>query len=266
MYGYKKRTYRRAGKSMRKSAPKRTYKRRSNFTKKVQRVVTKMAEKKQTTTTQINDGITTGDNTILMKNIPLTPILSQGSAENGRVGNCVRVTYGVISGYINMLPYNVATNTFPALKVRLMLVSYKNRNVSALSAPNLVVGDFDTFYDNGGNGVPAQGNIYDILAPVNTQRWVIHAQKIIDLSLTGSSTAYPNTTAPIQSGTFSKYFKFTYGKHLGKLVFDDNVGSNYPTNKNLFLLVQPVTADGSARQAGPVAEMHYKIDTQYTDL
>lgn len=265
MYVYRKRTNRR--KPLRKpTAPKRTVRGKSTFAKRVQQVVTKMAEKKQTTTTQINDGITTGDNTVLVKSIPLCPILSQGSAENGRVGNTVNVKYGVISGYINMLPYNSITNTFPALKVRLMLVSYKNRNVSALSAPNLVVGDFDTFFDNGGNGVPFQGNIYDIMAPVNTQRFTLHAQRILELSLSGTNAAYTNTTAPIQSGSFSKYFKFKFGKHLGKLIFDDNVGSNYPTNKNLFLLIQPVTADGTARQAGPIAEVHYKIDTQYTDL
>lgn len=258
--------YGRRRKPLRKSGTKRTYKRKSTFAKKVQSVVTRMAEKKQTTTTQINDAITPADNTILVKYINLAPILSQGSAENGRIGNSVKVTSGVIAGYINMLPYNVATNTFPSIKVRLMLVSYKNRNASATSAQNLVVGDLDTFFDNGANGVPFQGNMYDILAPVNTQRFTLHSQRILDLSLSGNSTAYPNSTGPHQSGKYQQYFKFNYGKHLGKLVFDDNVGTNYPTNKNLFLIIQAVSTDGSARQAGPVAEAHYKIDTKYTDL
>jgi len=248
-----------------KRAAKRSTK--STFAKKVQRVVTRMAEKKQTTTTQINVPLTTGDNSILVPNFTMVPTLSQGSAENGRIGNSVKVTYAKVAGYINMLPYNATTNTFPNLKVRVMLASYKNRNVLANSSPNVVVGDFDTFFDNGANGVPFQGTMYDILAPVNSQRWTIHSQRILDLSLGGSTTSYPNTTVPVNgNGSYQKYFSFSFAKQLGKLTWDDTIGSNYPTNKNLYLLIQPITTDGSARQAGPIAEVHYKWDVHYTDL
>lgn len=250
--------------------PKRTYTRKSGkkdtFASRVRKAITSFAEKKQFTTTQVNSSVVTGDNSVLVSNISLCPILISGTLENQRIGNSVRVSRGVISGYINMLPYSAITNTFPNLKVRLMLVSYRNRNVSALSAPNLVVGDFDTFFDNGSNGNSLQGTMYDILAPVNTQRWTLHSQRILDLSLAGSSTAYGATTVPHESGKYQKYFKFNFGKHLGKLTFDDSVGSNYPTNKNLFLLIQPVTSDGSSRQSGPIAECHYKMDIHYTDI
>jgi len=261
---YSRKPYR---KPVRKSAPKRNYRRKSTFVKKVQRVITKMAEKKQTTTTQINVGLTTGDNSVLVPYIALAPILSQGSAENGRIGNSVMVKYARIAGYVNMLPYNSITNTFPCIKLKMWLVSYKNRNASATNDQTLVIGDMATFFENGASGVPFQGTMYDAICPCNSSRWTVHSTRTFDLTLGGASTAYPNTTAPVVgNGSFQKYFSFDFAKHLGKLMYDDTSGSNYPTNKNCFLIMQPITADGSSRQAGPVAEIHYRYDVQYTDL
>lgn len=241
--------------------------RKAAFNRKVRNVVRSMAEKKQTTTTQINQSLTIGDSSVLVNYITLPPVLAQGTAENQRIGNSIQVTSGVISGYVNMLPYNSITNTFTNLKVRLMLVSQKIRNVSTTLSSTLALGDLDTFFDNGSNGVPFQGTMYDLLAPVNTQRWTLHAQKILTLSLGNSTNSYGNTTAPSSgSGSYQQYFKFYFGRQLGKLVYDDNIGSQLPTNKNLFLIIQPVTSDGGPRQSGSVAEIHYKYDVNYMDM
>lgn len=262
----RKRTYRKKRAVVRKRAAKRIYKRKSNLNRRVKSIVKGMAEKKQTTSTQINVALTSGDSSVLVPYIALCPPLSQGSAENGRIGNSVSVTSGVISGYVNMLPYNATTNTFTNLKVRMMLVSQKIRNTTSTLASTLTVSDFDTFFDNGANGVPFQGTMYDILAPVNSQRWTVHADRILTLALTNSNATYGNTTAPSNSGVYQQAFKFYFGKQLGKLIYDDTVGSQLPTNKNLYLVVQPITSDGSARQAGPIAEIHYKYDVHYVDL
>lgn len=242
---------------------------RATFARRVRKVVTRMAEKKQTTTTQLNINLTSADTSVLMNYVPLAPILAQTSAENGRDGNEVQVTSAKISGQINMLPYNSITNTFPNIKVKLWLVSYKNRNSSPSNAQDLGLSDFSTFFENGSSGVPPQGTLYDMWAPVNSSRWTVHATKTMNLSIGNNSATgtYQNTTAPaVGNGNYQAPFSFNFGKHLGKLIYDDNNGSNYPTNKNCFLLIQPVTSDGSARQAGPIAKLHYRYDVRYTDL
>lgn len=240
---------------------------RKSFNAKVRSAIKGMAEKKQTTTTQINVPLTTGDNSTLVPNIALAPVLSQNTTENSRVGNEVRVTSASISGYINMLPYNATTNTFTNLKVRMMLVSQKIRNTTNTLASTLTVGDFDTFFDNGANGVPFQGTMYDAISKINTQRWSVHADRIFTLSLGNSTSSYGNTTAPSSgSGSYQARFKFYFGKQLGKLIYDDNVGSQLPVNKNVYLIVQPICSDGSSRQIGPIAEIHYVYDVRYIDI
>lgn len=254
----------------RSKAPRRVYKKKvsssGSFAKRVKKVITGFAEKKQTTTCQVNSSITTADTSVLISYIPLCPSISQTAAENGRVGNQIRVSYGQIAGYINMLPQSL-NNTFANLKVRLFLVSMKNRNTTTSFNESLTTADLQTFFDNGANGVPFQGTMFDILSEVNKEQWTLHAQKTLTLSLGGSNTTYPITTSPISgSGSYQQFFKFNYGKHLGKLIYNDSVGSQFPTNKNLYLFMQAVSSDGSSRQAGPVAEAHYKIDTRYTDI
>lgn len=230
---------------------------------KIKRIVKSMAETKSNVLVSINNGITTGDVAVVPYNIVLSPVLTQGtSASNQRIGNKVQVVSGVIDGYINMLPYNATTNTYPNIKVKLFLASYKNKNVSAVSSPTLVAGDFATFFEG---GFPFQGNMYDLLAPVNEDNWVIHKQKVLTLSLGASSTSYPSQTTPLEgTSTYQRYFKFYFGKLLGKLQYNDTYNS--PVNKNLYLIVQPITTDGSGRQAGNICEIHYKYECKYKDM
>lgn len=252
-----------------KRKPRKYSKAKGSFAKKVRKVITKMAEKKQTTTTQLNINVSTADSGILMNYVPLSPILSQTSAENGRIGNEVRVTSAIIKGQINMLPYNSITNTFPNLKVKMWLVSYKNRNASPTNAQDLGISDFSTFFENGSTGVPPQGTLFDMYNQVNSSRWTVHASKVLNLSLSSNTATgtYQNTTSPaVGNGSYYGTFAFSFGKHLGKLMYDDNSGSNYPTNKNCFLLIQPVASDGSSRQVGPICKLHYMYDCRYTDI
>lgn len=257
----------------RKLGPKRVMKKtarritRRPINYQIRRVVKSMAESKISTYQAINQSIACADSTVLPTFIPLTPAVAQGSAENQRSGNRIMATSGVIEGYVNMKPYDAVTNTFPSVKVKMWIVSYKNRNVSSNSDPTLALADFSTFFDSGASGIPMQGNIIDMIATVNTDRWTVHKSKVVTLSLGGASTSYPDTTGPHEgSGTYQKYFKFYFGKHLGKLIYDDVVGSGYPTNKNLYIVFQSVTTDGSARQTGPIAEFHYKYDVKFKDF
>lgn len=258
-YG-KKRPMGKRGKKRVSRKPKRTAART------IRRVVRGMAETKRQLAYYVNQPLSIGDNTILPYIVTLAPALAQGAEDNRRIGNEITVVSGTVSGYVNMLPYNATTNTFPSLKVRMMVVSYKNRNVSANSDPTLVSADFSTFFNNQASGIPFQGTILDMFGEVNKERWTLHSEKIVDLTLGGSSTTYPDATGPHQSGTYQKAFKFYFGKHLGKLKYDDSVGSQFPTNKNLFLIVQPVRSDGTGREVGAVAELHYKLDIRYKDM
>lgn len=238
-----------------------------SFDTKVKKPVIKMAEKKQQSAISINNSVTPADTAILPYYAVMTPALAQSATEIGRIGNKVKISSAYVKGYVNLLPYNVATNTFPDLKVRLLLVSYKRRNVNATNLPTLALSDVQDILQVGGGGIPFQGNMTDVLCPINNEVWTVYHDKVVTLSLGGSSTGYGATTTPHSgSGSYQTGFNFSMGKALNNLNYDDDVGSQFPTNKNLWLIAQPITTDGGARQAGPVCEIHWTTVFNYTDV
>lgn len=251
----------------RKVYRKKTTTKRKSINYKIRKVVKSMAESKMKNLFQINQSIVTagvGYNTFYRQ---LVPALSVGAGDGQRVGNRVLVSSAVVEGYINMLPYDAVQNPFPSLKVKLWIVSYINKNASNTSDQQLTLADFATFFQSNTSGTSFQGNISDMILPVNDQCWRIHKTKIITLGLGGASTTYADSTGPHEgSGKYQSYFKFYLGKLLGNLRYDDAIGSQYPTNKNLYLLVQPVCTDGRASDGYTTAELHYNVTYKYKDM
>lgn len=190
----------------------------------------------------------------------LIPLIPEGNEQGERDGVIVTPRRCVIKGFVNLKPYNATTNPHQPVKMKMWVVSNKqaNRNSATLAA-----GAFDQFFEGGNSAFPFQGNMLDMILPVNKQYWTVYATKSINLGSTYGSTM--SGTVVHDNSRFSVPFSFNIGKHLKtKLKFDD-LDTNRATNRNMWLVVQAVTAEGSTGIAYVTSEIHYAYEFQFED-
>lgn len=192
----------------------------------------------------------------------LVPAITQDASAQGRIGNQVNVKSAWIRGYINVLPYDAITN--PGLaptSVRMWVCRRKQTNRLISGAPSLT--DFSNFFQVGSTTLGFQSNMLDMVLGNNSDYWTVLADRKIQLQNnyyqagTASKIANP-------SGRASTPFQFHFGKHLGKLLFNDN--NSLASNKELHLVFQTVQADGTY-YGTPLymAEVHYAIEWKFED-
>lgn len=251
---------------------KKTYKKTTTMKVKmntrIRKVVKSMSETKEINAVSLNNDCNTGDVTTIPYYIRLTPIITQGSAANLRIGNHILVSSAYIDGYINLKPYDAISNPFPSIKVKLFLVSQRRINSTTTNSQALTASDLGGFFESSGASFPFQGSLADCILPINNSNWKVHKTKVLSLSLSGASTSYPDATGPHEgSSKYQSYFKFYFGKALGNLKYDDTTGSNCPTNRNLWLIVQPVRTDGGLGSGiNKPVEIHYNLNIKFKDM
>lgn len=251
-------------------ARKRAYgKRKGTVTTKVSKSVRKYVknaihrnvENKVATSLGVNQSIITAGTSNTPYFLNLLPQPSQGTGHAGRIGNEIRLVNSYIKGRINILPYNVTTNPNPVpLIVKMWLCANKQSN-----NPNMaVLSTFSTFFDTGNVNSSFQGNQLDTLLSPNKDAWTIYKTKTIKLGAASFSS-----TGPVGSGGYfdnspmSVPFSFSISQHVKNLKFDDTTA--LPTNRNLYLLIQAVSADGSNTSAYTTCELHYSTRWEFED-
>ncbi|AUM61729.1 capsid [uncultured virus] len=253
---YKKRSYKR---------PRKTYKKRS-LTTRIKRVISSQVERKSYVIYGTNQSIATTSGGATPSNINLMPQLSQGTQQEQRVGQQVKITHAMVRGFVNLLPYNATTNPLSTpIWLKMWVVSSKLINTAGFSnVPQT------SFFEVGTDTVGLQGNMLDMTFPVNKDAFTVYASKKINLGAT-----YASATGPVGTGGYfdnskmSVPFYFSFGRHFKQqLKYNDDSSSlngNYPYNRNCYLVFQAVYADGSS-VVGPIAEYHYTIKIDFTDL
>lgn len=190
----------------------------------------------------------------------LLPLISEGAEQGERSGVVVTPRRCVIKGFVNLKPYNASTNPHQPIKLKMWLLSYKlaNRNAATFAS-----GTFDEFFEGGNSAFPFQGNMLDMILPVNRQQWTVHSQRMINLGSTYGSTGSGSIVH--DNSRFSVPFSFNVGKYLKtKLKFDDT-DTDRCTNRNMWLVVQAVSAEGSTGIAYVTSEIHYAYEFQFED-
>lgn len=196
--------------------------------------------------------------------ISLVPSINQGTGQNQRIGNEVKVKRGYVRGYVNLRPYTAITNPLavPTL-IKMFLCCRKKTNQLIAGAPTNT--DWNNFFEVGaGSSSNFVGNILDITQSINKDYWTILGTKTFQLgaSAAGQSVA----TGAIVSGAqqVSRPFYFNIGKKMGKLKYNDNVSATC-SNKEMFLAFQAVFADGSDSTSTSQAEYHFTSRIEYED-
>lgn len=180
--------------------------------------------------------------------LSLIPPLTQGVNEAHRIGNEVSPKSGVIRGTISLKPSVTGSLTQPVY-LKMWLVSYKMK-----SYPNALLANCLDFFNYGGSTSSSfQGTLLDLHADVNQEVWKVHATKTV---LMGTpSFVFSSSTAGYTANANPCFnFSFNWGKYIKKkLLFDDSLNGNTCTNSQIYLISQPVSADGLSSNITPCA-------------
>jgi len=244
-----------------RSAMKSTARSVSNVRKIVAKEILKRTEKKIYVTSVINQAVTTASGSI-PTGIYLGPLLTQGSADNARVGNRIDVQSAEFVMYFNLLPYNATTNyNVPPVWVKIFIVRYKPRNTS--NGAN-VTWQTD-FFQNNGTSQGFNGNTQDLVLGVNEEQYECLETRVFKLGVSNAGT-----TGPASSGAWcdnspsAQQVVFDLTKHMkGSWEYNDN--ANVASNRNLWMVVQAVNADGSNSGGLNICEFHSGLQVKFID-
>lgn len=240
-----KKTARRRG----RRGAKRQAKPSKTFANKVKQVLHKQVESKQAfltsgnTLVNFNSGInTTADM------LQIIPNITQGTADNNRIGDQIRSQSISLKGYIRLSP-NTSFNssTLPAVVARLFIVSLKTKPnyTEAVSTATALGG----LLKKGGTTSGFGGNLQDIYSPVNTDLWTVHADR--KFYLNQSFLLQPPTlgalSVPVDVKNTIKFFNLNVRCKNKLLKYDANISSALlPTNYGPIMLLGYAYLDGSS--------------------
>lgn len=244
---------------------KRTYKRKQPVSKKLKAYVRKaihsQIENKHFFSYAANNAIVTAS-TSTPTSLNLLPSLAIGASDGQRVGNNIKIVKGVITGFVNILPYSATLNPLSTpIMVRIWIVS--GRQLNSNNFANYSPGT--NFFEAGSSQVGFQGTMLDMVLRNNTQEYIVHAQKTFKIGAGYASGTGPvGTSGYFDNSPMSRKFTFNWGRYVrSKLIYNDAV-TNIPTNRNMFIVFQAVNADGSSSAVNP-AEFHYTNEVLYED-
>lgn len=227
----------------------------------IKRAISQMAEKKMVIASGANISLFTVAATS-PNALGLTPLVSQGTSQNQRVGNQIRVVKGQIRGHLILRPYDSVLNpTIAPLSVKFWLCRYKKSTTATFSSTDAASAFFDT-----GAGVSGMtGNVVDMDLYPNTDSWDILQTKQYRMGLSSATNnATSINTLFFDNSPSQIAFQFEFGSHLGSCMYNDT--NNEPTNKSLFLVIQPVYANGSATNGLAPVELDYATQITYIDV
>lgn len=241
---------------------------KTSFKKRVQKIIDSQSEHKIYVIQGNNNTITTASGGGTPAALNVMPQLSLGTNQEARVGEQVKIVSAKVHGFVNLLPYNALSNTGPApTKLKIWLVSSKLTNSSTFGSTAVGTG----FFEIGSDTVGFQGNLSDMLLPVNQQGWTVYGSKTFNLGYTyASATGGANTASYFDNSRFSLPFSFDFGKHFKKpLRYSDDSSSlnnNFPYDRNCWLIFQAVYADGTSTAGLATAEYHHMLQIKYSDM
>lgn len=188
----------------------------------------------------------------------LLPVLSQGLGQGNRIGNAVRVRSSKLVVFVNVTSAASDIAATPTM-IRVWIVSSKILNTNAPASLQ-----FTDFFQLGSSNSGFQGNMLDMLFPVNTDNWTVYMDKTIKVGLGSIPATNVNNNYPDNS-SFNHKFEFDWSDNFkSKLDYDD--APTEVTNRNLFMVYCACRSDGASATAGTtIAEFHFTNNVIYED-
>lgn len=267
------------GKGQKAKAPaKRAYrprrktvtKAKGQFKKKVLSVINSVAEDKHLYTSNSETALTlfnSGINSVADM-LQIMPNQSEGDAENNRDGDEIRLKSFNVKGYIRVVPVlNGPTgNPICQVGIRMMVLSLKKATSWDLvtSSPTPLLSLLRT----GGTTKGFTGVISDLFAPVNTDLYTCHYNKVHyctqEYVNRDTTVGYWNTDIKNQI----KFFNINLKVKDKKLLYDDDTnGGILPTNYSPFLVMgYSYLNSGTPDTISTNVGLHYQSHITFQDL
>jgi len=220
--------------------------RATNFKKKVLKVIQSQSETKQAYMekdwTDFNSAISNpGD---CMR---IIPYINQGTGDNARLGDQIRCQKIHIRGILQMVPQtNVNTYDNRKIAVRMMIVTPK-------SFPNWGQAGFNTatwmpyLLKKGGTTGGFNGSVHDLYAPVNSDAFTTHFNKVIFLQQSAIFQSTASGVTSVDQSNLTYFFKHNLKVKNKLLKYDSNVDTGLtPTNYGPVLVLGYALTDPSA--------------------
>ncbi len=240
----RKSTRKYSGKSLVKKAVRSA--RSKIFRKKVLSVIRSQAETKQAYMekdwTDFNSAISNpGD---CMR---IIPYINQGTGDNARIGDQIRAQSINIRGILQLVPQtNVNTYDNRKIAVRMMIVTPK-------SFPNWAQAGFNTatwmpyLLKTGGTTTSFNGSVHHLYAPINSDAFVCHYNKVIFLQQSAIFQSTGSGVTSVDQSGLTYFFKHNLKVKNKLLKYDSNVDTGLtPTNYGPVLVLGYALTDPSA--------------------
>lgn len=221
-----------------------------SLTKAVQKIIHKDVETKQAFTNQYqqiqnyNSAInSSGDNNFIIPNI------SQGSADNARIGDQIRAQKLTVKGhFITRFTGGTGTTYYQNCRigVRMMIVQPKSwLNQGSISSNSGTW--MNTLLKKGGTTTSFSGQINDLYAPINNDAITCYYDKVFYVQNPYSNAVFGSTMTNLlmPTGT-TKFFSKTFNLKNKLLKYDSSIDSGVtPVNYNPTLVLGYSYLDGS---------------------
>jgi len=198
----------------------------------------------------------------------LMPIV-QGTAQNQRVGNVIKLKKLTIKGTLVPQPYSASTNPYPQpVQVKIWVFTDKLSTPNALLTPVATGGWFQL----GGSSVGFTNDLADTWLPVNEDRYKVFATRTVKLgpSISGGLSADPNVQGTAQFWSNNDFklncnFSIDLLPHaIKQQKYNDN--SADPSCRSLYVMFIPSLAGGGqADNTVTLANLAWVVNCEYED-
>lgn len=173
--------------------------------------------------------------------------ITQGVGQGQRVGNKIKLKRLTIRGTMYPNAWNTTTNPNPQpLRVKVWFL-YDKQTPAAIPDPRT------NMFQNGSGSVGFSGDLVDMFAPVNTDRYKVFKTREFKLGYSqyaGTASNIPNQDA-VQAYSNNDFkrncdFSFDCTRMMPKQVrYQDTLTT--PTSRGIWMVVQCVSADGGVQ-------------------
>lgn len=222
---------------------------KTNFVNAVKKVIRSQNETKMAYLTNSNASLIKYNSGIdsLGDITPILPSITESVNENGRIGDQIRSQTLQIKGYIKFDYSSVPASKVCSVGVRMMCVSLKSaQNADAV---NSTATPLYSLLKKGGTSTAFTGVLSDLTAPINTDLFTVHSDKLYYLKqdmIIQNGTVTNNWVAADVSKLL-RFFTINVKCKNKQLKYEDGISSGvYPTNFYPFILLGYSYLDGSS--------------------
>lgn len=228
-----------------------------SFAKKVQRVISKNAETKtvvfSSTPTAFNSYINSSGDALR-----LLPDIANGTAENQKIGNVVRLQSLKLRGVLTFAYQAGAPNSRIGVRVLILRIKkYNDWNQSAI--------DLGTNYTKllEGSTAGITGTVADFNTPINNDYFTV----VKDIKMYMSQSVQAVNTAVADNMNTTKFLNISIPYCRKSLIYDQDNSAVQPSNFGMFMAVSYHKLDGSAVDlpATSYLTLQYTTTAKYED-